>query len=134
MKRSLQRLQEQYGSRHISPAMLSYEQTLDQIVKATGSKNERQDPRALNFRLKENEVYVVRCDDNDYYYRTVMLKRNGLTGSLQSFVSNPVYGETPPGMKEVSATQVLKQMREFNTSDLNAFPFNSSQPLPGQME
>ena len=135
MKPSFRRLQQRYGQRHVSEAVLCYEQTLQRLVDATGDGTaQRDDHGPLDIRLKENEVYAVRCDDNENYYRTVMLKRNGLTGSIQNFVSNPVFGSIPPGIQEVSATQVLKQMREFNARNLNAFPFNTSNPLPGQIE
>ena len=65
----------------------------------------------------------MRCPDDGSYYRTVYLKTNPLTGDLQTLVSNPVAGTTPPGMEEVSPEQVVKQQRDRNFTNLNAFPF-----------
>ena len=110
-------------------AMSFYEQTLQQVVDATGDgKSYRDDPQPLTARLKPSEVYAVRCPDSRHYYRTVMLKRNDLTGKFQVFISNPVYGDTPPGMDEVAQEVVFKQMREMNAgmvagADFKAFPF-----------
>ena len=110
-------------------AMSFYEQTLSQVVDATGDgKTYRDDPQPLTARLKAGEVYSVRCPDSTRYYRTVMLKRNDLTGKFQVFISNPVYGDTPPGMDEVTQEVVFKQMREMNAgmvaaAELDAFPF-----------
>ena len=85
-------------------------------------------PQPLTARLKAGEVYAVRCPDSTRYYRTVMMKRNDLSGKFQVFISNPVYGDTPPGMDEVAQEVVFKQMREMNAgmvsgADFKAFPF-----------
>ena len=56
-------------------------------------------PELSKERLRVGEVYAVRCPDSTHYYRTVMLKRNDLSGKFQVFISNPVYGDTPPGME-----------------------------------
>ena len=140
MKRSWKQLQERYGSRHVHPSMLVYEQTLRNLVDATGDgKSYRDDPRPLTTRLQANEVYGVKCPDNDHYFRSVMLKRNDLSGKFQVFISNPVAGDIPPGMPEASQEQVFKQIRQMNAglvmdAELKAFPFNTNQPLPGQIE
>lgn len=129
MKTSWKRLQEQYGSRHVHPSMLIYEQTLRNLVDASGDgKSYRDDPQPLTTRLKANEAYAVKCPDNGDYYRVVMLKKNDLTGKFQVFLANPTYGEIPPGMPVASQEQVFKQMREMNAglvvdADLKAFPF-----------
>ena len=134
MKPSLKRLQEQYGFKRTSPAMACYEQVLKQVVDANGDgKSYRDDPRPLTARLNPNEVYAVRCNDNNDYWKSVMLKRNELSGKFQIFISNPVYGDPSPGMEEVSSEQMFKQMRDMNAglvvdADLQAFPY------PGRSE
>ena len=111
-------------------AMSFYEQTLQQVVDATGDgKSYRDDPQPLTARLKAGEVYAVRCPDSTRYYRTVMLKRNDLTGKFQVFISfSPIYGDPPPQMQEVAQEVVFKQIREMNAgmvagADFKAFPF-----------
>lgn len=129
MKTSWKRLQEKYGSRHVPPSMLFYEQTLRSVVNATGNgRTDKEEQNRFNVRLKQNQVYGVRCNDNPDYWKSVMLKRNDLSGKFQVFITNPVYGDPPPGMEEVSSEQVFKQMREMNAglvvdADLKAFPF-----------
>lgn len=82
-------------------------------------------PQNLNIRIKPGEVVAVRALDDDRYYRTVFNKANPYTRGFQTMISNPVMGETPVGMREVSQNQVFRQMREMNgnTHHLNAFPY-----------
>lgn len=47
------------------------------------------------------EIYWVRCPDDSRYFRTVRIANNPLTGHQQSYVSNPVMGVPPDGMKEI---------------------------------
>ena len=77
-------------------------------------------------RLKPNEVYAIRCNDNTDYWKSVMLKKNQ-SGNFQTLISNAVYGDPPPQMQLVSQEQVFKQMRDMNAGlvldrDLQAFP------------
>lgn len=129
MKSPSNRSQEQYGQRHMDPAMSIYASSLQKVVNAAGkSKSYRDKQRPLNIRLKQNEVYAVRALDNPDYYRTVMIKSNQLNGGFQTLISNPVYGSIPPQIQVVSQEQVFKQMREMNAKmvtgkDLDAFPY-----------
>ena len=109
--------------------MTAHTQMLKHLVDAAGDgKSYRQDEQPLTTRLKVGEVYAVRAQDANNFFRTVLIKRVELTGGYQLLVSNPVFGSTPPGMQEVSQEQVFKQMRELNAgtsmASLNAFPFN----------
>jgi hypothetical protein len=45
------------------------------------------------------KVYYHRCEDDKNYYRTIRLHFNPFSNSIQKQVSNPVYGEVPPGME-----------------------------------
>lgn len=134
MEGSLKRYRERQRKKALnsySQSMMIYESVLDKLVNATGNgKSYRQDNGdALVFRLKPNELYAIRCPDNEDYYRVVMIKRNQLNNNFQTLISNPTYGVTPPGMAEVSQEQLFKQMKEMNASltitDTKAFPYNS---------
>ena len=114
--------QQQTIKRSYTNAVSIYEQTLQQVVAAAPGR-QRQDERDLVLKMRPGVVYAVRCPDDGSYYRTVYLKTNQLTGDLQTLVSNPVYGMTPPGMEEVSPEQVVKQQRDRNLTNLNSFPF-----------
>jgi len=126
MKGALKRFrekQQQAIKRSYTNAVSIYEQTLQQVV-ATAPGRQRQDDRDLVLKMRPGVVYAMRCPDRpEDYYRTVYLKTNPLTGDLQTLVSNPVAGTTPPGMEEVSPEQVVKQQRDRNFTNLNAFPF-----------
>ena len=112
----------------LTPQMKSYQKTLQRLVEVSGDgKSYRDDPRPLNIRLKQNEVYAVRALDNPDYYRTIMIKSNQMSGGFLTLISNPVYGSVPPQMQVVPQEQVFKQMREMNAKmltgkDLDAFP------------
>ena len=126
MKGALKRFREQQRQaikRSYTNAVSIYEQTLQQVVAAAPGQ-QRQDNRDLVLKMRPGVVYAMRRPDRpEDYYRTVYLKTNPLTGDLQTLVSNPVYGMTPPGMEEVSPEQVVKQQRDRNFTNLNAFPF-----------
>lgn len=141
MKGAHKRFQRRQAERSLPATMSLYEQTLDKLVKATGDgKSYRDDPRKLNIRIKPNEVYAVRANDDPRYFRTIMIKKTQMNNAFQTLISNPVMGEIPEGIQEVSQEQVFKQMREMNASmisgqDLQAFPFTGvtapSQSAPG---
>ena len=125
MKPSLRRLQEKYGQKHMDPTMSVYASALQRFVDAKGDGNSyRDDRRPLNIKMKPNEVYAVIAQDDDRYYRTVTMRPNQLTNGFSLMVSNPVYGDPPPGIQVVSQHSVFKQMREMNAfQSLEAFPF-----------
>ena len=129
MKGQYKRFMQSQADNSSGDSMSSYVHVLEQLSKTSSNGHSYRDyPRSLDIRLKPNEVYAVRCQDDDRYWRSVMIKRNNLSGKFQTLISNSVYGEPPPGMTEVSQAQVFKQMRDMNAgmvmgSDMNAFPF-----------
>lgn len=141
MKGAHKRFQKRQAERSLPETMSLYEQTLNKLVQTTGDgKAYRDDPRKLISRLKPNEVYAVRANDDPRYFRTIMIKKNQVNNAFQTLISNPVMGDIPTGIEEVSQEQVFKQMREMNASmisgqDLKAFPFTGvtapSQGAPG---
>lgn len=141
MKPSFRRLQEQYGQKHISPAMQSYKNTLQKLVNATGDGNSyRDDERPLNIKMRVGEVYAVRATDDDRYFFTVTIQPNAYSGGFRKVISEyPVYGDPPPGMQTISQEQMFKQFRELNgdgaSTNFSAFPFKghmtSTHQAPG---
>jgi hypothetical protein len=131
MKGAYKRLRQRQALRSYNHSMALYEQTLKTLVDATGDgKSYRQGNQELVFHLKPNQVYAVRCEDRQDYYRTVMIKEMPLNGRFQALISNPVYGLTPPGIQEVSQIQLFKKIRDINaaltTTDLKAFPYTGA--------
>ena len=75
MKSSLRQLQEKYGQRHMDPTVSFYAQTLQNLVEVSGDgKSYRDDPRPLTTRLRANEVYAVKCEDDDRYWKSIFIK------------------------------------------------------------
>ena len=141
MKGNHKRFMERQMQTSYNRSMSAYVQILEQLVQVSGNGTSyRTGSSPLNIRLKPNEVYAVRCSDDDRYFKTVMIKRNDLTGKFQTFISTVVPGDPPPDMPEVSSEQIFKQIREMNAgmvvgSDLEAFPFRghmgNAQQAPG---
>tara|TARA_B100002019_G_C20811767_1_gene376263 strand:+ start:134 stop:529 length:396 start_codon:yes stop_codon:yes gene_type:complete len=130
MKGALTRFRKRQACKSYANSMAVYEATLQKLVEVNGDgKSYRQDNDSLNFKVREGEVVAIRCVDNDFYYVTGYIKRNQLTGNLEKFLSNPVMGTTPDGMREVPAEMFLKQFREMNNGNFRAFPFAQGEPM-----
>jgi len=50
------------------------------------------------------KVYYHKCEDDNRYYRTIRLHFNPFSNSIQKQISNPVYGEIPPGIEALPPT------------------------------
>jgi hypothetical protein len=57
------------------------------------------------------KTYYTLCPDNPKYYRTIFIKHNPFTNTLQPMVSNPVYGVVPDGIEEIPSVMLQKMMR-----------------------
>ena len=127
MKGSYQRFMQRHATRAYGRTMSLYEQAMDQLVKASGDGRPlRQDTRKLNRILRVGEVYAVKAQDRDHYYRTVLIKKIDFDNRHQVLISNPVFGQIPPGMEVVDQEQVFKRIRDLNAAvtetSLDAFP------------
>jgi len=127
MKGQYNRFMQRHSIRSYGRTMSLYEQALDQVVKASGDgRPVRQDTRKLNKVLRVGEVYAVKAQDRDNYFRTVLIKKNDFNNAYQTLISNPVYGEVPYGMEVVDQEQVFKRIRDLNAgvseTSLDAFP------------
>ena len=127
MKGSYQRFMQRHATRAYGRTMSLYEQAMDQLVKASGDGRPlRQDTRKLNRILRVGEVYAVKAQDRDHYYRTVLIKKIDFDNRHQVLISNPVFGQIPPGMEVVDQDQVFKRIRDLNAAvtetSLDAFP------------
>jgi len=131
MKGALNRLKKRQVTKSYFDSMSLYQATLGKLVENAGDGNSyRQSDEQLNFRVREGEVVAIRCIDNDFYYVTAYFRRNQLTANLEKFISNPVMGTTPDGLREIPAEIFLKQFREMNNGNFRAFPFAQGEPMP----
>ena len=74
MKGIHKRYLDRTARRTVDRSMAIYEQTLDQIVRASGDgKTYRQDQQDLNKTITVGEVVAVRCEDAPDYYRSVLI-------------------------------------------------------------
>ena len=82
-------------------------------------QQQMQNDASQNHSLIGKEFYV-KCPDDERFFKTVYLKRNPMTGNMQTQMSNPVYGEPPDGIPELP-----QNMRSKLTSMNNALPYTS---------
>ena len=79
MKGIHKRYLDRTARRTVDRSMAIYEQTLDQIVRASGDgKTYRQDQQDLNKTITVGEVVAVRCEDAPDYYRSVLIRKNDI--------------------------------------------------------
>jgi len=57
------------------------------------------------------KTFYVLCVDDDKYYRSVYVRYNPFTQSLQPHISNPVYGVPPEGLEPISPLLLSRLMR-----------------------
>jgi len=79
---------------------------------------QNQKQAASNHSLIGKEFYMK--SDDGRSFRTVWIKKNPITGNLQSHISNPVIAEVPDGIPELP-----HHMRTKLTSMNNALPYTS---------
>lgn len=58
-----------------------------------------------------NKTFYFKCPDNDKYFKTVFIKHNPFTNSLQPHLSNATYGEPPDGMEPISPLMLQRLLR-----------------------
>ena len=126
MKGSHKRYMQRNTKKTFDQSMHQYEQTLNQLVQASGN-GVSQDTSDRTKTIRVGDPVAVKCSDNTDYYRTILIRKNQFSNSFQALVSNPVAGTIPPGMDEVPQEQVFKRIRDLNAaftsgSDLRAFP------------
>ena len=115
------RMRERNLRKSYGRTMELYENVLDVLV--------NQDPRTTNpnkeverdFNLRGGEVYGVKCPDDERYYRTAFVKVNPFTQQSQVMLSNPQFGIIPPGIREISAQSLMRQMKLPNLGGFSAF-------------
>ena len=132
MKGAHKRYMQRNTKKTFDQSMHLYEQTLNQVVQASGN-GVSLDTSDRTKTIRVGDPVAVRCSDNTDYYRTVLIRKNQFSNSFQALVSNPVAGTIPPGMDEVPQEQVFKRIRDLNAaftsgSDLRAFPHKGAEP------
>tara|TARA_S200002703_G_C3802158_1_gene247994 strand:+ start:6223 stop:6657 length:435 start_codon:yes stop_codon:yes gene_type:complete len=125
----VERMKKRKTNQSYSQSMDIYEQTLNQLVQSDSRSKRTNELDDKDFRLKVGDVVGVRCPDDDRYYVTAFIKLNPSTQQLQSLLSNPVFGNIPPGIREVSPHQLYRQMRLPNTQGFNAFGTRPSEEV-----
>jgi len=64
-----------------------------------------------NFNSMVGKTYYLLCPDNPDFYRSIYIRYNIFTKSLQPFISNPVPSPPPPELEPISPLQVSRLMR-----------------------
>jgi len=64
-----------------------------------------------NFNSMVGQTFYITCPNDERYFRTVYVRYNIFTQTLQPMVSNEIYGSPPPGMKPMSPMQLSRLKR-----------------------
>jgi len=75
------------------------------------------DARRMNSMI--GRTFWVKCPDDSRYFRTVFIRHNPFTNSLQPMISNPVQGTPDPTVDEISPVVLGRLMRQnFHPQDM----------------
>lgn len=115
------RWRERNMSKSVTSTMRLYERTLETLVGSQTTSRDQRPPQDLEFRLRVGQVYGFKTPDDPNYYRTALIKTNPSTGQIKPLISNPVYGEIPSGIQEVTPQQIVRQLKLPDTTSFNSF-------------
>ncbi len=57
------------------------------------------------------KIYYHRCPNNNKYFRSIRLAFNPWINAITPQISNPVYGEPPEGLEEISTLRLQTLMK-----------------------
>ena len=117
----VKRWRQRQVAKSVSSTMRLYERTLESLVRGQTTSTDQTPPEGLEFRLRVGNVYGFKCPDDPSYYRTAFIKTNPFTGQIQPLISNPIYGEIPSGIQEVTPQQIIRQLKLPDTTSFNSF-------------
>ena len=78
----------------------------------TRQKRTHQDNATADSQI--GKEYFVRCPNDKRYFRTIYIRRNPMTGLLQSHLTPAVMGEPPEGIPEIPPLMRSKLMSMNN--------------------
>ena len=62
------------------------------------------------------KIYYHRCPDNNKYFRSIRLSFNPWVNAITPQISNPIYGEPPEGLEEISTLRLQTLMKHQMSS------------------
>ena len=62
------------------------------------------------------KIYYHRCPDNNKYFRSIRLAFNPWVNAITPQISNPIYGEPPEGLEEISTLRLHTLMKHQMSS------------------
>jgi len=77
---------------------------------------ERTNLEHKNWNSLVGKTYYSRCPDDERYFRSIYVRHNPFTNALQPMISNPVAGEPPAELEEISPLLLNRLMRLQMTS------------------
>ena len=73
-----------------------------------------QDVKQVNGEI--GKIYYYRCPDNNNYFRSIRLHFNPWVNAITPQISNPIYGEPPEGLEEISTLRLQTLMKHQMSS------------------
>ena len=73
-----------------------------------------QDVKQVNGEI--GKIYYFRCPDNNNYFRSIRMHFNPWVNAITPQISNPVFGEPPEGLEEISALRLQTLLRHQMSS------------------
>ena len=73
-----------------------------------------QDVKQVNGEI--GKIYYHRCPDNNKYFRSIRLHFNPWVNAITPQLSNPIYGEPPEGLEEISTLRLQTLMKHQMSS------------------
>ena len=87
-----------------------------------------QDVKQVNGEI--GKIYYYRCPDNNNYFRSIRLHFNPWVNAITPQVSNPIYGEPPEGLEEISTFPTLITIMQLTPeAKINAITYDLKQVL-----
>lgn len=77
---------------------------------------ERTNLEHKNWNSLVGKTYYSRCPDDERYFRSIYVRHNPFTNSLQPMISNPIAGEPPAELEEIPPLMLNRLMRLQMTS------------------
>ena len=68
-----------------------------------------QDVKQVNGEI--GKIYYHKCPDNNKYFRSIRLHWNPWVNAITPQISNPLYGEPPEGLEEISTLRLQTLMK-----------------------
>jgi hypothetical protein len=61
-------------------------------------------------------IFYQKCPDDPRYYRSIRIANNPFNGGIKPQISNPIFAEPPPELKQISPHLLTRLLRHSMSS------------------